>query len=689
LSAKTYAVLGIDVGAYGKKGRNYFGVYALRGKGLNTRNASVTSISKNREITDIIQALNLKYDTDYTKDSNFETLNYGKVMILTDQDDDGLHISGLIMNFFHSMFPSLMKRESPFIVGMRTPLVRVYTKTNQHVFYNMDEFKIFTSKNNISKSHVKYFKGLGTSSDKEVKDSFGKSIVEYHLDEKADDNMNKAFHSKMSNQRKDWLRMYNPQECMVSFKDTINKMSISDFINKELIRFSQDDCNRNIPNLIDGLKISQRKILYASIVKGLKFSGKTMKVAQLAGFVAETTNYHHGEQCLFDTIIKMAHEFPGSNNIPILFRDGQFGSRLCNGNDAASARYIFTKLEKLTRLIFRPEDDNLLSHVYDEGEKIEPEFFVPIIPMILVNGNESIGTGWSSSIPCYNPLELIESIHEWIENKNSAWINNDNDDIKCSVIPEIQPWYRDFHGVIERVDTNKFSTTGIIADENKHKYTITELPIGMWTDSMKDHIEQLIEDKKIKNYKNYSTPKKVNFSIQGNSELSVTDLKLKTTITTSNMVMFCDGVVKKFESTDHIIDEFCKVRYGYYVKRKELSLKQLRYECNVLENKRRFLKQVMNDELIIHKKEEDQIYKELEDSKYFKDDDSYRYLLSMQISSFTSTKLNELDKSIKTIKNTISDLESKTPADLWKSDLHEFKSEYQTWLKEIGKDYKL
>jgi hypothetical protein len=97
----------------------------------------------------------------------------------------------------------------------------------------------------------------------------------------------------------------------------------------------------------------------------------------------------------------------------------------------------------------------------------------------------------------------------------------------------------------------------------------------------------------------------------------------------------------------------------------------------------------MNDELIIHKKEEDQIYKELEDSKYFKDDDSYRYLLSMQISSFTSTKLNELDKSIKTIKNTISDLESKTPADLWKSDLHEFKSEYQTWLKEIGKDYKL
>jgi DNA topoisomerase-2 len=689
LSAKTYAVLGIEVGAYGKKGRNYFGVYALRGKGLNTRNATSSSISKNREITDMIQALNLKYEVDYTKDENFNSLNYGKVMILTDQDDDGLHISGLIMNFFHSMFPSLMKRGLPFIVGMRTPLVRIYTKTQQHVFYNVEELKKFTSNNDVSKMHIKYFKGLGTSSDKEVRDSFGKSIVEYFLDEKADDNMNKAFHSKQSNQRKEWLRAYNPSECSVSFKDTVNKMSISDFINKELIRFSQDDCNRNIPNLIDGLKISQRKILYATILKGLKYSAKTMKVAQLAGFVAESTNYHHGEQCLFDTIVKIAHEFPGSNNIPLLFRDGQFGSRLCNGNDAASARYIFTKLERLTRLLFRPEDDGLLTHIYDEGDKIEPEFYVPIIPTILVNGNESIGTGWSSSIPCYNPLELIDSIQEWLNNNNSAWVNDSDEDIKISVIPELTPWYRDFHGNIERVDGNKFVTTGIMIEEEKNKYNIVELPIGMWTDSMKDHIEQMIEDKKIKSYKNYSTPKKVNFSIHAINPVTPSDMKLKTTISANNMVMFCDGVVKKFDSVDQIIDEFCKVRYRYYVIRKESVLKQLKYECMVLENKRRFLKEVMNDDLIIHKKEEEDVYKELQVRKYYKDDNGYRYLLSMHISSFTSTKLNELDKNIKSLKHDIDALDKKSPADLWNSDLKEFKDEYKLWLSEIGKDYKL
>jgi DNA topoisomerase-2 len=689
LSAKTYAVLGIEVGAYGKKGRNYFGVYALRGKGLNTRNATASSISKNREITDMIQALNLKYEVDYTKDDNFNSLNYGKVMILTDQDDDGLHISGLIMNFFHSMFPSLMKRGLPFIVSMRTPLVRIYTKTQQHVFYNVEELKKFMSNNDVSKLNIKYFKGLGTSSDKEVRDSFGKSIVEYYLDEKADDNMNKAFHSKQSNQRKEWLRAYNPSESSVSFKDTINKMSISDFINKELIRFSQDDCNRNIPNLIDGLKISQRKILYATILKGLKYSAKTMKVAQLAGFVAESTNYHHGEQCLFDTIVKIAHEFPGSNNIPLLFRDGQFGSRLCNGNDAASARYIFTKLERLTRLIFRQEDDSLLTHIYEECEKIEPEFYVPIIPTILVNGNESIGTGWSSSIPCYNPLELIDSIQEWLNNNNSAWLPESGEDVKCSVIPELTPWYRDFHGKIERIDSNKFVTTGIMNEEAKNKYNIVELPIGMWTDSMKDHIEQMIEDKKIKSYKNYSTPKKVNFSVHANNEVTFSDMKLKTTISTNNMVMFCDGVVKKFDSVDQIIDEFCKVRYRYYVIRKESVLKQLRYECMVLENKRRFLKEVMNDELVIHKKEEEDVYKELGNRKYYKDDNGYRYLLSMQISSFTSTKLDELDKNIKNLKQSIESLEKKSPSDLWKSDLKEFKDEYKLWLSEIGKDYKL
>ena len=156
-------------------------------------------------------------------------------------------------------------------------------------------------------------------------------------------------------------------------------MYFSDYIDTELIKFSIDDCGRSIPNIFDGLKQSQRKILYATFLKNLKPGGKSMKVVQLAGFVAEKTNYHHGEQCLFETITKMAQDFPGSNNIPYLQKDGQFGSRLSGGKDAANARYIFTKLTKLTRLIFRPEDDVLLKNVLDDGDLVEPEFYLPIL----------------------------------------------------------------------------------------------------------------------------------------------------------------------------------------------------------------------------------------------------------------------------------------------------------------------
>ena len=251
------------------------------------------------------------------------------------------------------------------------------------------------------------------------------------------------------------------------------------------------------------------------------------------------------------------------------------------------------------------------------------------------------------------------------------------------------PWYRDFHGKIERSDVNKFVTSGIMKNTEKNKYSIIELPIGTWTDNMKEHIEQMIEDKKIKSYENYSTPKKVNFSIHTNNPITSEEIKLKTSISTNNMVMFCDGVVKKFESVDQIIDEFCKIRYRYYVLRKESGLKQLKYECMVLENKRRFLKEVMDDDLVIHKKDEETVYKELEDRKYYKDDNGYRYLLSMQISSFTSTRLNELDKNIKNIKHEIDVLEKKSPSELWISDLKEFKSEYSLWLNDIGQDYKL
>lgn len=686
LSAKTYAVMGIEVGAYGRKGRDWFGIYPLRGKLLNVRNASPVTISKNREITDIIQALNLRHGVDYTDEKNFKSLNYGRLMILTDADTDGIHIAGLVINFFHALFPTLFKREDPFVVSMRTPIVRIYGRTNLS-FYTLEEFQSYQKKNSKMSGKVKYFKGLGTSNDKEIRESFGQKVIEYVEDKSSDENMNKVFHSKHADDRKEWLTAYDEEACILyDEREKVSQVTITQFIDGEMIKFSIDDCKRSIPNVLDGLKESHRKILYAALLKGLKHTGQTMKVAQLAGFVAEKTNYHHGEQCLFDTITKMAHEFAGSNNIPLFFRDGQFGTRLEGGKDAANARYIFTKLEKLTRYIFREEDDPLLDRVIDDGEEVEPRFYVPIIPTILVNGCiAGIGTGWSTSVPAYNPMDIVTAIKSWIENDGSS-----RDDDNNLVYPELKPWYRSFTGVVEGGAEGRWNTFGTVTQE-KSDYVVSELPIGMWTNKFKENVEDLVEAKKLKGYKNYSTPNTVKFVLEPGSEemeFTLESLKLKTTLSNTNMVFFDDNDhLQKFETVDEILHYFCGVRLSYYVHRKDFILKQLREQLLYLENRLRFLSEVMEEKLVIKEKDEDELNTELEESGYAQkktgDDNGYKYLLNQPIRSFSKQKLGLLEKDISALKERIAELEETEPKDMWVSELEEFTTEYTKWCREM------
>ena len=210
LSAKTYAVVGIDVGFNKKRGRDWFGIYPLKGKVLNVRNASISSISKNKEITDVVNALGLQHGTDYSTDTAFKKLNYGKVMIMTDADNDGIHISSLIMNFFHYMFPSLLKRDKSFVLSMQTPLVRIYQKGEDMLFYRQEIFEKYMREHEKKQHKIKYYKGLGTSSDKEVRETFGKRVIKYVADEKTDYNVDKVFNSKKADERKIWLEAYDP-----------------------------------------------------------------------------------------------------------------------------------------------------------------------------------------------------------------------------------------------------------------------------------------------------------------------------------------------------------------------------------------------------------------------------------------------------------------------------------------------
>lgn len=680
LSAKTYAVAGIQTGTFGKKGRDWFGIYPLRGKILNVRNASMSSISGNREVADMIAALNLKTGVDYRDDKNFATLNYGKLILLTDADVDGIHISSLIMNFFHALFPTILQRKEAFIICMQTPIVRIYGKSENHVFYNLDEFKKYSTNHpeKLRGARIKYFKGLGTSNDKEIKESFGKKMLLFNNDEHTDMTMNKVFNSKNANDRKNWLEHYNPEKSIkVSEHENMNNIDISDYLNLELIKFSIDDCKRSIPNIFDGLKESQRKILYAAFLKNLRYSGETMKVAQLAGFVAEKTNYHHGEQCLYETITKMANDYIGSNNIPYFFQDGQFGTRLLGGKDASNARYIFTKLDKFTELLFLKSDESVLKYVVEDGEKCEPQFYVPIIPTILVNGcSAGIGTGWSTSIPNYNPIDIINVVKKWIENEGTV-----QDENLEYTLPEIHPWYNGFTGRIEKVSSHKYMSYGTFTETDK-TITITELPINMWSDKYKDIIEDWMENRKIKSYKNYCTPSAVHFiieKIEGGIKGTYEDLKLTSSISLNNMVLFDEkGRLKKFKSIHQIIDEFCHTRLDFYEKRRDFQLNALYEELRVLKNRERFLNDVIDKKIIIFERDEEDVIAELEKKDYDKVNGGYGYLLHQQVNSFTKNKLEILRKDIKETEHQIEKLQTSTSYDLWRHDLHKFEKEYSS-----------
>ena len=418
-SAKAMAIAGLS-----ELGRDKYGVFPLKGKVLNVRDITESKISNNEEIKNLKQIIGLESGKTY---DNNKSLRYGSVMFLTDQDTDGYHIKGLLINLFNCKWKSLYEMKG-FIKSMATPIVKATKGSNEIQFYNLSDYEKWKVNKDNKGWSIKYYKGLGTSSRDEAKEYFKnmKSIT-YTVDELSEDSIKKAFAKERADDRKDWLKPYK-SENVLELEEGNNDITYTTFIDKELIHFSHADNIRSIPHIIDGLKPSQRKVLYASFLKNIT---KDIKVSQFTGYISEKTSYHHGEMSLQGTIISMAQNFVGSNNIELLVPSGQFGTRLQMGKDSASPRYIFTRLNDITNKIYIKSDEPILKYLDDDGFSIEPEKFVPIIPMILVNGTIGIGTGWSTNVPQYNPKDLIDQIKRL----------NNNEELK-----ELSPYYRDFKG---------------------------------------------------------------------------------------------------------------------------------------------------------------------------------------------------------------------------------------------------
>ena len=317
---------------------------------------------------------------------------------------------------------------------------------------------------------------MGTSTSKEAKEYFSdmaRHRIKFEYASRRDDlAIQLAFSKKFVEERKDWLTRFMEARKQRRIEQSVDdylyqkntkEITYTDFVNKELVLFSNLDNERSIPSVVDGFKPGQRKVLFSCFKRNLV---KELKVAQLAGSVAELSAYHHGEVSLMSTIINLAQNFVGSNNINLLQPIGQFGTRLHGGKDAASPRYIFTCLSPLTRLLFNAKDDPLLAYINDDGLRVEPEWYCPILPTVLINGAEGIGTGWSTKLPNYNPREIIDNLRRMIAGEQPR---------------PMKPFYKSFRGQIDQIDDGRVMTSGVCSIIADNTIEITELPIGMWT----------------------------------------------------------------------------------------------------------------------------------------------------------------------------------------------------------------
>jgi DNA topoisomerase-2 len=678
-SAKSMAISGLSV-----IGRDYYGVFPLKGKVMNVKDTSLTQISNNDEITNLKKIIGLETNRKYM---DTKSLRYGRIMVMTDQDQDGSHIKGLILNLFHTMWPSLI--EMNYITSMITPIIKISKGKINHKFYNMTDYRNWSEKNTVSKWKVKYYKGLGTSNSQEAQEYFKElKMNNYIYTDNSNESMELAFQKDNADNRKDWLYKYDPEKILTENEKNIR---IEDFIHKELIHFSNSDTLRSIGSVYDGLKPSQRKILYSCLKRNLY---SEIKVAQLSGYVSENSSYHHGEASLQGAIIGMAQDFVGSNNLNILMPNGQFGTRIMGGKDSASSRYIHTELNKIIPYLFPTDDLPLLNYLEDDGLKIEPSYYIPIIPMVLINGMTGIGTGFSTSIPKYNISEVIKNIKCKLDGKEYY---------------EMKPWYQGFKGEIIQLNPKKYLSKGSYKIVNG-TIIVTELPIGTWTEDYKRFLEKFLVDPKEKedksrfilDYKNNSSEKDVHFEIkieknilnqcQWGEDPNKDDLeeKLKLTntkgLSLTNIHLFnSKGSIQKFDSINDILDEFYNERFALYEKRKSYQLNSFNEALKLVNVKIRFIQDIIDDKLLIYKRKKDDIINQLKQMEYPCYDKvliplekckkiNYDYLIKMPISSFTEEEIEKLMKESEQLNLKIQTLEQKTISEIWKSELNQLQN---------------
>lgn len=658
-SAKSMALSGLS-----QDQRRVFGVFPLRGKLLNVKDTSSSKIELAKEIAELKKILGLESGKLY---DNVNALRYGRILIMTDQDFDGSHIRGLLINLFHELWHELMAFPG-FLTYMATPIVKASKGAAKKIFYTQYEYDEWRKTPASKGWAIKYYKGLGTSTRAEAQEYFKDlNVMQFAYTDASDGAIDLAFNKARANDRKDWLLTHDPSKILLPHPD--HKLPYDEFVHRDLIHFSYYNLERSIPNVMDGLKTSQRKILYAAFKRNLK---SELKVAQLAGYVAEHTGYHHGEASLNEAIIGMAQDFVGANNINWFSPNGQFGTRLEGGKDAASPRYIHTHLTPETIKLVPSDDFGILTYRDDDGMPVEPEWYAPILPMVLVNGARGIGTGFSTFVPQYNPDILADLLQ--------GWLDTGSDDMLMSA--KLMPWSKGSSCTVTADGDDWIVSAAATWDPKKRMLAVRDLPPGVWTSDFKAMLSSYEEEKKyVKDFLDLSTDLNVHFDIFVTEDVKQEDLTkifgLSSKVKLSNMHLFDpSGTIKKYDSPNAILLEYAKTRLALYQTRKDFLIADIQKQLPYHENVVRFIEDQISDVPSLDFRKKTKLICEslLDEDGYARIDGSFDYILRLPMSTVTAETIAKHKADLAALRARLTTLEATTPASLWSDDLLAWKN---------------
>jgi len=660
-SAKALAMRGLVL-----VGKKRFGVFPIKGKLLNVREASPRQVLENDEVSKLKKILGLQQGRKYATEEDRRTLRYGFLVIFTDQDTDGSHIKGLLINFLHTFWPELLETSS-FVRTLTTPIVKAFpARAGAAVleFYNLSDYERWRDTSGVAARYrVKYYKGLGTSRPEEAKDYFrdiDQKLITYRWDSLTDESMSVAFCRRRTGDRKERLVRYDRSAVL---DNSQKEVGFTEFVEKDLVHFWKDDTERSVPSLVDGLKPSQRKVLFGAFRKRL--DRDEVKVAQLAGYVSDVACYHHGEASLTATIVNMAQDFLGSNNVNLLLPNGQFGTRLLGGQDAGAPRYIWTRLHPVTPFLFRKEDWPVLQMRDDDGVEVEPVYFLPVLCLALVNGFTGIGTGFSTFLPPYRPSAVAANVRRLLAGQE----------------PEpMVPYFRGFRGTVRHESEEKVVVEGAWQPTGPSSVRVTELPVGSWTTPYKKFLEELVDEGVVESFADSSTDVDVRFDVKfppaGPPEDVGAKLRLRKVLSLANVHLFTTSqTIRRFRGPLEILRCYFEERLLGYRKRKESMVESLRAALTLLQEKVRFMEKKLDGTLRLEDKTSAELQAELDRAGFLRVDGSFDYLTGMPLLQLTTDRHARLVAEREAAREKLEACLATSVEDMWRADLDELEEQ--------------